>query len=106
MSASKNGKTSVCIMFPNNSTSVQLANNVMSDMANIAFFIPEGVHEQAAFTAYEEVRLNSIGIDIMVEKVNDYEAVVAYDYVIFPLLDVNPRKSRQAYGSMCRNLFK
>jgi len=99
-------KTNVCVMFPNNSTSVHLGNSLLSDMANIAFFIPEGIHEQVAFTAYEEVKLAGSDIDVLVEKVNDFGALNAFDTIIFPLLDVDPKKSRKAFSAMCSNLFK
>ena len=99
-------KKNVCVMFPNNATSVHLGQNLISELANVAFFIPEGIHQQAATTCYEEVKIAAFGIDVSVEKVEDYGALNPFDFFIFPFLDVNTRKSRVAFSSMCRNLFR
>ena len=101
-----NSKTNVCLMFPNNSTSVHLAQHLTSEMANIAFFIPEGIHEQAAFTSYEEAKIAAFGIDVIIRKVDAYRQLDSFDTIFFPFLDVNPQKSRSAFSSMCQNLFR
>ena len=94
-------------MFPNNSTSVMLGQSLVSDLCDVAFFIPEeGNHEQAAFTCYEEVKLASMALDVSVTKIKDIKQLVNFSYIIFPRLDVNPRKSRLEYSSMCQNLFR
>ena len=99
-------KYSVCIMFPNNSTSIFLGQTLISDLANVSFFIPEGIHEQAAFTCYEEVKLSGIGLDVSVTKITKYQDLAVFDYLVFPRIDVNPRKTRKEFITMCRNLFK
>ena len=99
-----------CVMFPNSSTSVMLGQSLVSDLCNVSYFIPEGTHEQAASTCYEEVLLNSSVASnrggVSVKKIRDYKELINYDYIVFPNLDVNPRKTRKEYGNMCHNLFK
>ena len=100
------GKKSICIMFPNNSTSVMIGQFLVSELQNVGFFITEGTHEQAAFTCYEEVKLASAGLDCTVSKLKEYSDISKFDFVIFPCLDVKPRNSRKEFAGMCRNLFK
>ena len=95
-----------CIMFPNNSTSLILGQSLVSDMCPVDFFIPEGTHEQAAFTCYEEVKLISKPLGVSVNKISDYKQLALYSYIIFPCINVNPRKSTREFGNMLRNLFK
>ena len=93
-------------MFPNNSTSVILGQALVSDLCNVAFFIPEGgTHEQAAFTCYEEVKLASVNLNVSVTRIREIKDMVKFSFIIFPCLDVNPRKSRHEFGNMCGNLF-
>ena len=99
-------KVSVCIMFPNNSTSVFLGQSVTSELSNLAYFIPEGFIEQAAYTTVNEVKLASVGLDCKVVKINSVDLMEEFDYVIFPSLNVNPRKSSTEFSVMCGNLFK
>jgi hypothetical protein len=100
------GEKNVCVMYPNSHTSVILGQTVISELANLAYFIPDGTHEQAAFTCYEEVKLASAGMGVSVTKITGYEDLASYDYLIFPNLDVNQRKSRKDFATMCRNLFR
>ena len=95
-----------CIMFPNNSTSVFLGQTLVSDLGNVCFFIPDGTHEQAAFTCYEEILIAAAGIPVSVTKTEDYKELESFAFVIFPSLDVNHRKTRKEFGNMCKNLFK
>ena len=95
-----------CIMFPNNSTSVFLGQTLVSDLGNVAYFIPEGTHEQAAFTCYEEVFIAAAGIQVSVAKKDDYKELESFAFIIFPSLDVDHHKSRKEFGIMCKNLFK
>ena len=104
--ATSTSTSSVCIMFPNNSTSVILGQSTVSDLHPTAFFIPgKGCHEQAAFTCYQEIMIVSKALGVTVTKISDYKQLRGYHYIIFPNLDVNPRKPRDEFGSMCRNLF-
>ena len=99
--------TNVCIMFPNNSTSVILGQSIVADLHPTAFFIPDkGNHEQAAFTCYQEIMIASKTLGIAVNKISEYKKLIGYHYIIFPNLDVNPRKSRQEFGTMCFNMFE
>ena len=96
-----------CIMFPNNSTAVMMGQSLTADLGHVAYFIPDGTHEQAAFTCYQEVMLASMGLEnVTVTRVSDYNKMTEYQYIIFPCLDVNHRKSRAEFGTMCSNLFK
>ena len=98
--------TNVCIMFPNNSTAVILGQSTVSDLHPTAFFIPEkGSHEQAAFTCYQEILIVSKALGVTVTKISDYKDLIGYHYIIFPNLDVNPRKPRVDFGNMCHNMF-
>ena len=95
-----------CIMFPNSSTSVFLGQTLVSDLGYVSYFIPEGTHEQAAFTCYEEVLIAAAGIEVSVTKIDDFKELEAFAFIIFPSLDVNHRKTRKEFGNMCKNLFK
>ena len=99
-------KTNVVIMFPNSSTAVLLGKTVTSELANLAFFVPGDIHERAANTCYEEVKMQCAGLDVTVEKVATLQSMSTMDYIIFPSLDVNTRKSRADFSVMCRNLFR
>ena len=99
-------KNHVLLMFPNNSVSVMVGQTVISELANLGYFIPDGVHEQAASTYLDELKLASAGLDVTVEKVTTFEAIEKFQYVVFPSLDIHPRKTRLEYSVMCRNLFK
>lgn len=97
----------ICIMFPNNSTSVILGHFLVSDLNNVSFFIPEtGPHEMASFSCIDEVRIAAAGLDSTVDKISDYSKLDKFDYVIFPLLDLDPRRPRNFYATMLKNLFK
>ena len=96
-----------CILFPNNSTSVILGQNLVSDLADLSFFIPDGApHQQAAFTCYDEVKIASAGLDVKVTKIDQYSHLKDFDYLIFPCLDINPRKSSKQFVDMNGNLFQ
>ena len=92
-------------MFPNNSTSVILGQSIVSEEANLAFFIPDGIHNEADFTSFEELKLNSISMDVTVEKISQLKYLFKYDFIIFPYLNVSPKKSRADFATMCNNLF-
>ena len=97
----------ICIMYPNNSTSVMLGHYLASELHHVAYYVPEqGPHELAAFTCVEEVKIASAGLDTTVVKLTSCKSLSTYDYDVFPLLDVDPEKPRQSFASMCRNLFK
>ena len=94
-------------MFPNNSVSLMVGQTVVSDLANLGYFIPEGIHEQAANTCYEELKIAcSVMDDVKVDKIDAFPNIEPYNYVIFPSLDVHPRKSRLEFSVMCKNLFR
>ena len=95
-----------CIMYPNNSTSVIIGQTLVSDMRNLTFFIPEGTHQQAAFTCYEEVKIASAGLAVTVTKINDCKKLNDFSYLIFPCLDVDSRKTKRQLATMCKILFK
>ena len=95
-----------CIMFPNNSTAVMMGQSLTADLGHVAYYIPEGTHEQAAFTCYEEVKLASVNLNVSVTRIREIKDMVKFSFIIFPCLDVNPRKSRQEFGNMCGNLFR
>ena len=96
----------VVIMYPNSSTSVLLGKQITSDMANLSLFIPGDCHEQAAHTCLEEVKIESAGLDVKVEKISSVDEMAQFDYVLFPSLYVNPRKPYATFAAMCRNLFR
>ena len=96
-------KSNVVIMFPNSSTSVLLGKQITSDMANLSFYIPGDCHEQAAHTCLEEVKIESAGLGVQVEKMSSLDKMDTFDYVLFPSLYVNPRKSYADFAAMCRN---
>ena len=61
--------SNICIVFPNNSTSVILGEYLVSELNHVTFFVPEdGPHELAACTCYEEVKICSAGLSSKVQK--------------------------------------
>jgi len=61
--------SNICIVLPNNSTSVILGEYLVSELNHVTFFVPEdGPHELAAFTCYEEVKICSAGLSSQVRK--------------------------------------
>ena len=94
-------------MFPNNSVALQVGQAAMNDMASVGLFIPDGVHEQAAGTTLEELHLAMANMEeVTVEKVVTFSDLEKFHIVVFPNLDMHPRKSRQEYSTMCKNLFR
>ena len=61
-----------------------LGQSLVADLVNVTFCIPSGPHEQAAFTCYEEVKIASTGMDVSVNKINDYDRMMEFD-----LLNIN-----------------
>ena len=96
----------ICIMYPNNSTSVILGHHLASELHHVSYLVPEqGPHQAAAFTCVDEVKIASSGLDTSVKKITDCKAINGYDYIVFPVLDVDPGEPRQSLAIMCRNLF-
>ena len=93
------------IMFPNNSISVMLGSKILGELVDLALFIPDGIHEQASSTFLDELILTSYSLNVSIEKLTTAGDFSTYRYVIFPSLDINPRKSMSDFGSMCANLF-
>ena len=59
----------ICIMYPNNSTSVILGHHLASELHHVAYFVPEqGPHQAAAFTCVDEVMIASSGLDTTAKK--------------------------------------
>ena len=98
----------VAIMFPNNSVALMIGQIVMSDMANIGLFIPaDSVHEQAAGTTLHDLGVASAVLgDVTVKRLRDFTDLATFEIVVFPCLDMHPRKSRYEYSNMCHNLFR
>ena len=70
-------------------------------------FIPDGIHEQVAATTVEELKIASASLDdVTVEKVKAFTDLERFQLVIFPNLDMHPRKTRHEYSAMCGNLFR
>ena len=64
--------SNICIVLPNNSTSVILGEHLVSELNHVTFFVPEdGPHELAAFTCYEEVKICSAGLNSSVTKIRN-----------------------------------
>ena len=96
----------VLIMFPNNSVALMVGQIAMSDLASVGLFIPDGVHEQAAGTTLPDLKLAGYELDVSVERITLFPDLAKFKIVVFPCLDVHPRKLRKEYSNMCRNLFK
>ena len=61
--------SNICIVLPNNSTSVFLGQHLVSELNNVSFFVPsDGPHEAAASTCYEEVKICAAGLSAHVKK--------------------------------------
>ena len=59
----------ICIVLPNNSTSVFLGQHLVSELNHVSFFVPnDGPHEAAASTFYEEVKICAAGLSANVKK--------------------------------------
>ena len=95
----------IIIMFPNNSTSVLLGKSFIGEVEKLSFFIPEGVHEQGAGTCLLDVMIAASGLDVVVDKTDNYN-LENFNFVVFPSLDVQPKKSRVDFAAMCKNLFR
>ena len=97
----------VAIMFPNNSVALMIGQRVTSEMANIGLFIPDGIHEQAAGTALQDLCLASAELkDVTVKKISEFAELATFEILVFPYLDVHPRKTRYDFSNMCYNLFR
>ena len=92
-------------MFPNSSTSLLLGKSLIGEVEKLSFFIPEGVHEQGAGTTCVDVMIAAAGLNIVVDKTHNYN-LENYNYVVFPSIDVQGKKSRVDFASMCKNLFR
>lgn len=69
----------VVIMYPNSSTSVALGKRIVAEMANVAYYIPSPLHEQASQTCYEEVKVDSARLAVSVDKITSLrEAIIKF----------------------------
>ena len=69
----------VVIMYPNSSTSVALGKRIVAEMANVAYYIPSALHEQASQTCYEEVKVDSARLAVSVDKITSLrEAIIQF----------------------------
>ena len=93
-------------MFPNNTVALIIGQLAMNDQANVGLFIPEGFHEQAAGTVLQELHLAGAELGGTVERLQKFPELEKYGIVVFPCLDVHPRKTRKDFSNMCRNLFR
>ena len=96
----------VLIMYPNSQTSCMLGRYLVSELANVSFYVPSEVHEQCLHTIIEEVQIESFGLkNVSVSTVADLEGLNNYDFVIFPYLNLLASKSTDKFALMCANLF-
>ena len=94
------------IMFPNNSTACQLGKRITCELGNLTFYIPGDIHEQAAQTCFEEVKIECANMTVNVNKISNVRTMESYDYVIFPNLYVNHTKPYSTFSRLCKNLFR
>ena len=89
--------SNICIVLPNNSTSVILGEHLVSELNHVTFFVPEdGPHELAAFTCYEEVKICSAGLNSRFTKIrnvfkekNLYNFLSMNSFIVYFIIEKN-----------------
>ena len=88
----------ICIMYPNNSTSLILGRRLLREDVDLYLFTPKDFHQRMTDTIHCDLEIAALGLTKEVQDLASLEELETMDFILFPSFDVMPDKKRSEFA--------